>query len=608
METSVQAWMVLGIISVVVILYARGRLPMDLVSMGVLAVLAVVFQISPLVDHSGDVVLEGVDLFRGLSNPALISVAALLVVGEGITRTGALTPVSEWIETWADGSWIKAFSLVLVITAIASGFVNNTPVVVIFIPILAGLASQYDIHSRKVLLPLSYVSILGGACTLIGSSTNLLVADYAERILGYKISMFTLTPVGVVLLIVGLVYLIYWAPRLISDEGPTPQSDDPVTLRLFTAELRVDEGCPLIGQDLAKLEKELFEDVVVHKLIRGALVDYTTPYVEVEIKAGDILLVQGTVTALKECEFHGGVTITPYMPGMPLSEQDKKRRMLAELVIAPDSRMVGLTLSQIRMRRQFGVAVVAINRPAREIKGRVIDTPLRPGDLLLVEGIPERIETLSNSRDFLLYWGAHNAVKQPQKARAAAGILLGIIIFAALDSHAMPVLATVGATLMLAFRCLTLRQAYSALSSKVILLIAASLAMGTAMQGTGADQMVARGFLWIVEGYSPWMVLGAFGLMVTVFTNVISNNATAILFAPIGVAIAEGMGVSFMPFLMMTIFGANAAFASPIGYKTNLLVFSVGGYRFSDFFKVGLPLNLGFWLLSTLLIPLFWSF
>ncbi|ABK45997.1 TrkA-C domain protein [Magnetococcus marinus MC-1] len=608
METAVQAWIVLGIIVVAVVLYAQGRLPMDLVSLGILALLATIFQLVPLRDATGKVVLDGVDFFQGLSNPALISVATLLVVGEGITRTGALTSVSTWIDRRADGSWTKAFSLVLIITALASAFMNNTPVVVIFIPILAGLASQYKIHSRKVLLPLSYISILGGACTLIGSSTNLLVADYAERILDHKMSMFSLTPVGIVLLMAGLAYLIFWAPKLISDEGPTPQSGDPVTLRLFTAEMRVDEGCPLIGQLLSKLQQDIFANVTVYKLIRGALVDYTAPFKEIVIKAGDILLVQGTVTELKAAEFRGGITITPYMPGMPLSEQDKKRRMLAELVITPDSRMVGLTLTQVRMRRQFGVAVVAINRPAREIKGRVIDTPLRPGDLLLVEGIPERIESFSTSRDFLLYWGAHNAVRQPQKARAAAGILLGIILFAALDSHAMPVLATVGATLMLAFRCLTLRQAYSALSSKVVLLITASLAMGTAMQGTGADQLVAHGFLWMVEGYSPWVVLAAFGFMVTVFTNVISNNATAILFAPIGVAIAEGLGVSFMPFLMMVIFGANAAFASPIGYKTNLLVFSVGGYRFADFFKVGLPLNVGYWLLSTLLIPLMWAF
>ncbi|MBF0456015.1 MAG: SLC13 family permease [Magnetococcales bacterium] len=596
----------------VIFLFVRGKPPLDLVSWGLLVTLIVTFQIFPLEDPvTGANLLDAPRLFAGFSNPAMITVVGLLIMGEGVSRTGVLSVVARWIQAISAGSWRRAMGLSLVVVAIGSAFLNNTPIVVIFIPILLSVSEEMKVSPSRLMMPLSFASILGGTCTLIGTSTNILIADYMVKTGLPPLGMFTFSALGIVLLVVGLLYLIFIAPSLLEDRrlpgGGDPSGND---RKRFTSQLQIQPSSPLIGRKMSELLKEeILQKVEIFRVVRGELVDFRPPFDEVVLKEGDTLLLSAGVKALKKLEWESQSTLAPYIPGSRIQEKTEQgNTTLAELVIPSGSNLVGQDLSQARFRNRFQVIVIGLCRRGRAVEGRITDETLQTGDLLLIEGLGSNIDALTRNPDVLLYWGVHESVIKAPKAPIAGAILGGMVLLAATGVTGMLTLATVGAFLMLATRCLTLRQAYQAISPQIVLLLVATLALGDAMQATGAATWLANTFVIATMGQQPWLVMSLFGLLVMVLTNVISNNATAVLMAPVAYSMAQTLGVNPMPFLMAVLFGANAAFASPIGYKTNLLVMSVGAYRFGDFLKAGLILNIVTWLLVSALIPYFWPF
>ena len=606
------ASLTLIILAFSIFLFIRGKTPLDMVSWGLLITLVVIFQIFPMVDPaSGDNLLDAPRLFSGFSNPAMITVVSLLIVGEGISRTGALSIVAKWIQAISAGSWRRALALSLIVVAIGSAFLNNTPIVVIFIPILLAVSEDMNVSPSRLMMPLSFASILGGTCTLIGSSTNILIADYMDKTGLPPLGMFSFSTLGLVLLVVGLLYLVFVAPSQLSDRRP-PGGGDPSgnDRKRFTFQLQIQPNSPLVGRYMIEvLTEDLFQKVETFKLIRGELVDFRPPFDDVTIKVGDTLILSGGAKELKKLEWDSQSTLAPYIPGTRIQEKkEDNNATMAELVIPSGSNLIGLNLSQARLHDRFKVVVIGLCRQGRGVDGRITDELLQTGDLLLIQGQGESINALTRNPDVLLYWGVHDTVIKAPKAPIAGAILGGIVLLAAIGSAGMLTLAAGGAFFMLATRCLSLRQAYQAISPKIVLLLVATMALGDAMQVTGAATWLANTFVVLTLGQQPWVVLTLFGLLVTVLTNVISNNATAVLMAPVAYSMAQTLGVNPMPFLMAVLFGANAAFASPIGYKTNLLVMSVGAYRFGDFIKAGLVLNILTWLLVSALIPYFWEF
>ncbi|MBF0587854.1 MAG: SLC13 family permease [Magnetococcales bacterium] len=603
------SWLILAVLCLAVVLFAMGRISVDLISLGLLALLLMIFTLypMPLADQSG-AFFSPMTLLKGFANPALATVVALLIVGEGVSRTGALEPVAQWIGRVAQGSWVKGLFLAMALSGLLSAFVNNTPVVVIFIPILVALSDEMGTPPGRMMMPIAFIASLGGSCTLIGSSTNILVADFAARTGVADIGMFTLTPVALLLMVMGFFYLPFAVGKLLPDTTDT-DGKHLFKPRYFTAELEIPQQSPAAARPYEELLDEKLKGLKAHRLIRGEQSMTPAEFRPLDAEPGDVLMVMGTLKRLKEVEWKAGVTLIPKVHGRRTPTADERGSWSsAELVISSNSRYLGRALSSTRFQQLYGVFVTAIHRRSQDFSGRLSEQPLRAGSLLVVEGERDNLQRLSTSSHYHLYMQPSKGVTNPRKSTLALTILGLIISIAAFKSSAMPVLAISGAFLIIASGCITASQGYGAVPAKVVLLIAASLALGDAMQVTQADQLLAQGFLGMVDPTRPLLALALFGLLVTIFTNIISNNATAILFAPVGISIAQTMQVSSLPFLIAVILGANAAFSTPFGYKTNLLVYSSGGYSFTDFIKIGAPLNLLHWGLATLLIPLFWPF
>lgn len=597
----------LGLLGGAIVLYAWGRIHMDLVSVGLLAFLVGGFGFFPLIDpQTGHTLLSPALLLEGFAHPALITVVALLVVGEGVTRTGALAAAVPLVRKLSFGNWRIALAITLIIVAGSSAFLNNAPVVVIFIPILISVSRDLGVSASKMLMPLSFASILGGTCTLIGTSTNILVASYSGKNGVPVFNMFDFSGLGIIVLVIGLIYLLFVAPHLLPNRDP---SKEETQSRPFMAQLEILSGSPLVGWRLLDKEVRLiFSSVGVSRIVRGDRFYY--PFAEhIVLRPGDLILLTGTARHLKKVEYDTKSTLIPTLSNSDrvLPDADSKH-ILAEVVIPPESSMVGKTLSRVRFRLRFGPMVIGIQHHGHRKLERITEIPLQAGDLLLIQGRSEQIGCLSERKDMLLFWGVHDTIAKTNKISWALLILLGIIIPAATHMADMLVLSVIGAFLMLATRCLSLREAYGAISSQVVFMVAATLALGQAMQAAGATDFVAKELIYFAPSDSPSIILALLIVTVMFFTNVISNNAAAIIFAPISIGLAHSLGVNPMPFLMGVLFGANAAFATPIGYKTNLLVLGPGEYQFRDFFRVGLPLNILVWIVVTGLIPVFWPF
>lgn len=610
-------WFVLLVTAATAVSYVRERVPIEVTSVVMLTVLLLFGQLFPILDANGRNMLDSAALLSGFANSALVAVLALLVMGQAIMQTDALRPVTQLLVTsdrkWAWLSILTIFVLVMVLSA----FMNNTPLVLLAIPVLQALAGAAGFSESRLMMPLSFAAILGGMTTLVGSSTNMLVSS-AMIELGYRpLQFFDFTVPGVILAGVGFIYVLFVLPKLLPNRSSFTEQlvgDQ----KEFIAEIDVADDSKLVGSECVD---GVFPDMpeLTIRLIQRAGHLILPPYEGYVIEPGDILIVAAKRSAL-------AALLSKY-PGFLISEEDeetlrpdklsdeftenadeeeKKKpvdldekaaqtRVLAEVMITPGSRMIDMSLEQVNFPLQFDSIVLGVQRRARVVRRRLGRIRLEAGDVLLVAGSHSSIDSMRDSQDIIVLSGSKKDLPVPKKAPLAGGIMIGVIGLAAFNILSIPVAAITGAVLLIATGCLNIRQAIRAVDRKIFLLVGSMLALGTALQATEGAYFIADSLLLLPFADNPLAMASMLFLVIAFCTNILSNNACAILFTPIAMNMAVNMGIDPLTFAITVVFAANCSFASPIGYKTNLLVMGPGHYRFRDFMKAGIPLIFILW-------------
>jgi di/tricarboxylate transporter len=610
-DTAMQMWATFAVIGAAIVLFALERAAVEVIALGVIVALLLLFYFFPVIGPSGLPAITPEDILAGFANPALITILGLLVIGQALHQTGALEELSNRIVPQGRKPSRATLWLLLLMAAVTSAFMNNTPVVVIFIPVLAALANRSGAGAGKVLMPLSYVCILGGMTTLIGSSTNLLVANAATREIGYRMSFFELTVPGTFLAAIGIIYALLVVPRLLPSQGGTSgaQADAQPDGRQFLAQLEVTPGHPLEGKSSVAGLFPALRNITVLKLERHGQA-LLPPYEDLTFQAGDTLVVAATrqaLTALLKVHPHPtgdeAQTAVPAAAAGPL----RQNLLMAEAAVAPNSRLEGRFLQHVNFKAQTGCTIIGLQRHRRMLRDRLDTIRLLAGDVILILGPQDRVLELRSDRDLLVLEGSVTRVPHFAAATPAIAIFALTVLAAATGLVPVVIAALCGAAASIVSGSLNVRQAARALDPQIILLVAASIAMARALDTTGGASFLAHHLVEALSGQSAIVVLSAMFLLVAVLTNVLSNNATALLFTPIAISTAAEIGADPVPFIHAVIFAANCPFATPIGYQTNLLVMSPGNYRFMDFVRTGTPLLIILWLAFTILAPWYYG-
>jgi len=607
-DATFHMWVILALIVAAMVAYALEKTPLDLTSLGIICVFMGFFHFFPLTGPDGENLLPPVQLLEGFANPALITVLALLVMGQGLVRSGALEQVARLVYTVTRGHPLAATGLALFVVMVVSAFLNNIPVVVIFIPIMQALAGQLGRSASRLMIPLSYAAILGGMTTLIGSSTNLLVSSALIELGERPLSFFEFTIPGALLAASGLFYILVVAPRLLPDREPLTEGIVDDSGKQFIAQIMVRPGSKLAGEKAVGGFFPRLKEMTVRLVQRGEHA-FLPPFEDLSLIPGDIVVIAATRKVLTDSirDLGGEAVIEDSSGDQARAGRRPTEQVLAEVMVAPSSRVVGQNLELIGFRYKYRCLVLGIQRQARMIRARMTEIRLEAGDVLLIQGHPDDVAALRANPDLvLLEWSAKD-LPSPDHARTAGAIFAITIGLAALGLVPIVLAAMVGAGAMIASGCLNIRQALRAIDSNIVLMIGAALAMGVSLQQTGGAAFIAANLIAVFGDYGPVAVLSAFFLTVAVLSNVISTKACAVLFTPIAIGIANGLGVSPIAFAVTVVFAANCSFASPVGYQTNLLVMGPGHYRFYDFIRAGSPMIVFVWLVFTLVVPWYYG-
>ncbi|MBT8090133.1 MAG: SLC13 family permease [Gammaproteobacteria bacterium] len=593
---------------VALFLFTRDNIPLESSSLAVLTLLVAGFTLFPYA-KGGEVVLGPVDFFAGFGNEALVAICVLMMVGKALETTGALQPLASVVGRAWSTSPVLALLATLVAGAILSAFMNNTPIVVLLMPILVGASLRSKFPVSGVMLPMGLATIVGGMSTTIGTSTNLLVVGISRDMGMHEFSMFEwVLPVAIVGG-AGLIYLWLIAPRLIPDRTPPMADTSP---RIFSAQLHVKEGGFADGKSLSEVLAKADGNLRIDKIQRTESL-FLAKLPSVKLQPGDRLFVKDSPENLKHYEQLLGATLFNISDiEHPVDEQTPLRaegQQLAEVVVTRGSPLHLRSLAAARFTSSYGLLPLAVHRaraPSSQVTGDLNQIRLRAGDVLLVQGTSDAIAHLKENGTMLVLDGA-TTLPQTHHAKRALAVMAFVVFAAALGILPISVSALVGLGLMLATGCLGWRDAAGALSIPVVMIIVTALALGKALMGTGMAAFIAVSFVDAASGLPPPMILSAFLLLMTIMTNIVSNNAAAAIGTPIAISIAQQLGVSSEPFILAVLFGANMSFATPYGYQTNLLVMSAGGYKFADFLRVGIPLTLIMWLGFSLVLPMLYE-
>jgi len=588
-------WITSAILIFAVYLLITEKISVDLTAIGIMVLLVVSRILSPK------------EAIGGFANPAVITVGAMFVVSKGMMRTGGVEFLGRKIIKMARGNYKLALIIILLSVAIASAFINNTPVVILFIPVVMTMCCEYGLSPSKFLIPVSYASILAGTCTLIGTSTNIIISDLSVSF-GYDgLSMFELSTLGVPLAIAGIVFLYFLAPKVLPAlANPICQLQDS-THRQYLAELKIPIKSSLIGMSPKEIFQEKYPSINVIELIKKSHIYHPNRDI-LTITAEDILLVKGSLNDLVAILHNEQVELPTSENGLVLGAQ-KDAPIVVELIISPHSTLRGQQLLKTNLAKDPDVNIIAVKRINLHLSERQIhDVRLQTGDILLIWCHESKLESIRSNTEFIVIEDVYEELVHKRKAAWAIINFVCMIVTATLGIADIMTCALTAAFLMIITGCLQMRDAYRALQGDVLMLIAGTIALGTAMQKTGASQLYAESFLSLFSSFSPAIVLGAVILLTSICTQILSNNATAVLLLPIAISTALGIGVDPKPFIVGICFGASACFATPMGYQTNLMVYGPGGYSFMDYMKLGIPLNIFVVVASTLLIPLIWPF
>ncbi|MBI1237099.1 MAG: SLC13 family permease [Alphaproteobacteria bacterium] len=591
-----QMWAAMALVAISIVFYVWEKYAIEIVSAAIVAVVLVFFQFFPIPENNPG----AAEILSGFANPALLTIMALLVVGQGIFQTGAMDGPTQRLLASYDKRPLMTLLSIFVFVFVVSAFINNTPVVVMFIPILVAVAGRMGASPSKIMIPLSYVCILAGMTTLIGSSTNLLVSDSYSAFTGVTLDFFAPTQYGIVLALIGVLYVAFILPRLLPERATMEREIAGGDGKQFIAQLEVTREHPLRGQSpVAGMFPDL-PDITVRMIQRGEHA-ILPPFDDVKLRAGDLLIVAATRKTLSDLLTSRAEYLRGLLQSGPGGDEPSpgERLGLSESVIPPGSRLIGRTVEQIGFRHLTGCVVLGVQRRSRMIRKKMGEIRIEAGDVLLLFGKADALRNLRNDRDLLLMAWATTDLPDPRRANFALIIFAGVVIAAA--TNLMPIVhaSILGAVAMIAAGCLNSRQAARAIDMRVYLLVGSAFALGTALQSTGAANFIAGTVVSTFEPFGPVALVSVLFILIALLTNVLSNNATAILFTPIAIGAANQMGQDPAIFALTVLFAANTSFATPIGYQTNLLVMGPGHYRFADYIKAGAPLVIILWLAFT---------
>ena len=581
------------IIAVAAILFALDVYPVDKISIIVLSSLVITRLISPS------------EAVAGFGNSATITVACMLALSYGVQTTGGLSYVANKIIDIAGTSQLKLFLAIVLAVGFLSAFTNNTAAVALFLPLTIAVAREQHLDPGQFLMPMSFAAIFAGTCTLIGTSTNLLVYAMAKEHLDWEIGMFEFSKLGLILSGVGLIYLLCLGRRLLSRSRSVESLTEEYHLRNFVTELVILDGSLLIGKSLAESEfREKYNLEVIEILRKGRKILLAASLTKLQL--ADILLVQGPPNALIDLQKAEGVKLK----ALTVEDHDLEDEniLLVEAFISPVSKLVDRTLKEINFRRTFKANALAIRSHGRTIREKIGKIRLEYGDSLLILTSRDQVDVLRHNQDFLVMEEVRITSLHKDKIYYATCIFLGIVLLATFGVLSILEAALVGVALMLLTGCLRLNVLYNEFPWQTIIMLACLIPLGTAMEKVGLASIVATEVVGVLQSWGPWVILYGIYFLTAILTAIMSNNATVILMFPIALSVAAQIQVDPKPFVIAVMFAASTCFMTPVGYQTNLFVFGPGGYRFIDFLKVGGPLSFIFWMIAPFLIPFFWKF
>ena len=604
LSNEVFIYLSLVIVILSMIFYAVENLSIVFKSVVILTFLLIFFSIFPFFDETGRNLLNPQAILKGFSNTSLITVLCLLILGQGVVQTRALdNALSSLLRLFPENHNLVII-LCLLLVLVLSAFINNTPVVIIFIPILQGIIKNTNSSLGKFLMPLSYVAILGGMTTLIGSSTNLLVSDSLKTYSNISLGFFDFTVAGSIIAFSGFIYVIVFSKfkLFLTDRSPTANELLDNRNNNFITQIVINENSDLIGKSTTEGKFPGLEKINILMIQRGEHAEHG-PFESLVLEKGDILVVSISREQLTEILGKKIVSIEHNLKDEELIDD----QLITEAMVTPSSSLVGNTIENVSFRYRYNCLVIGLQRKSKIITKKMGELPLEPGDTLLIQGNPNVIKNLRNQSDLLPMEWATSEIQNKEIANKSLIIFLSVVSLGALEILPLVVAALLGVVSIIFFKVLNIRQVIRSIDNSLLLLIVSSLALGQVIQVTGTANFLSELLLQLLEGSLPLTVILCFYILVSITTNFISNNACAVLFAPIAIDIAEKLSVDPKTMAIALIFAVNTSFLTPLAYQTNLLVMGPGHYKFIDYVKFGLPLTVLCWIIFYITFPILYQ-